>query len=133
MPLISIIVSVYNTEKYLRRCLDSLVNQTFNDIEIIIVNDASQGNCKEIIEEYQKKDNRIKYIKHKENMGDGAARMTGLKEAKGYSVLFADGDDYMSLDLIEIAISEMIKNNVDIVCYNFFIVREENNKIEFNN
>ena len=51
----SIIIPVYNTEKYLRRCLDSLVNQTFNDIEIIIVNDFSQGNCKEIIEEYQKK------------------------------------------------------------------------------
>ena len=53
-PLISIIVPVYNTEKYLKRCLDSLVSQTFNDIEIIIVNDASQGNCKEIIEKYQK-------------------------------------------------------------------------------
>ena len=63
----SIIVPVYNTEKYLSRCLDSLVNQTFKDIEIIIVNDASQGNCKEIAEEYLKNDNRIKYIEHIEN------------------------------------------------------------------
>ena len=77
MPLISIIVPVYNTEKYLRRCLDSLVNQTFNDIEIIIVNDCSQGNCKEIIEEYQKKDNRIKYIEHSENKSLLQARKTG--------------------------------------------------------
>ena len=108
--------------------------QSYKNIEIIIVNDCSVFEEDEkIILEYASKDNRIKYIKHKENMGDGAARMTGLKEAKGYSVLFADGDDYMSLDLIEIAIFEMIKNNVDIVCYNFFIVREENNKIEFNN
>ena len=83
MPLISIIVPVYNTEKYLRRCLDSLVNQTFNDIEIIIVNDCSQGNCKEIIEEYKEKDNRIKYIEHSENKGTLIARKTGSIEAEG--------------------------------------------------
>ena len=135
MPLVSVIIPVYNIgEKYLRQCLESVINQSYKNIEIIIVNDCSVFEEDEkIILEYASKDNRIKYIKHKENMGDGAARMTGLKEAKGYSVLFADGDDYMSLDLIEIAIFEMIKNNVDIVCYNFFIVREENNKIEFNN
>ena len=135
LTLVSIIIPVYNIgEKYLRQCLESVINQSYKNIEIIIVNDCSVFEEDEkIILEYESKDNRIKYIKHKENMGDGAARMTGLKEAKGYSVLFADGDDYMSLDLIEIAIFEMIKNNVDIVCYNFFIVREENNKIEFNN
>ena len=135
LPLVSIIIPVYNIgEKYLRQCLESVINQSYKNIEIIIVNDCSVFEEDEkIILEYASKDNRIKYIKHKENMGDGAARMTGLKEAKGYSVLFADGDDYMSLDLIEVAIFEMIKNNVDIVCYNFFIVREENNKIEFNN
>ncbi|WP_302368416.1 glycosyltransferase [Brachyspira aalborgi] len=134
LPLVSIIIPVYNIgEKYLRQCLESVINQSYKNIEIIIVNDCSVFEEDEkIILEYASKDNRIKYIKHKENMGDGAARMTGLKEAKGYSVLFADGDDYMSLDLIEIAIFEMIKNNVDIVCYNFFVVREENNKIEFN-
>ena len=134
LPLVSIIIPVYNIgEKYLRQCLESVINQSYKNIEIIIVNDCSVFEEDEkIILEYASKDNRIKYIKHKENMGDGAARMTGLKEAKGYSVLFADGDDYMSLDLIEIAIFKMIKNNVDIVCYNFFIVREENNKIEFN-
>ena len=74
----SIIIPVYNTEKYLRRCLDSVVNQTFNDIEIIIVNDFSQGNCKEIIEEYQKKDNRIKYIEHSENKSLLQARKTEI-------------------------------------------------------
>ena len=135
LPLVSIIIPVYNIgEKCLRQCLESVINQSYKNIEIIIVNDCSVFEEDEkIILEYASKDNRIKYIKHKENMGDGAARMAGLKEAKGYSVLFADVDDYMSLDLIEIAIFEMIKNNVDIVCYNFFIVREENNKIEFNN
>ena len=135
MPLVSVIIPVYNIgEKYLRHCLESVINQSYKNIEIIIVNDCSEFEDDEkIILEYASKDNRIKYIKHKENMGDGAARMTGLKEAKGYSILFMDGDDYAALNLLEVAMSEMVKNNVDIVCYNFFVVREENNKIEFNN
>ena len=134
-PLVSVIIPVYNIgEKYLRQCLESAINQSYKNIEIIIVNDCSEFEEDErIILEYVSKDGRIKYIKHKENMGDGVARMTGLKEAKGYSVLFMDGDDYVALNLLEVAMSEMIKNNVDIVCYNFFIVREENNKIYFNN
>ena len=134
-PLVSVIIPVYNIgEKYLRQCLESAINQSYKNIEIIIVNDCSAfEEDEEIILEYVSKDGRIKYIKHKENMGDGVARMTGLKEAKGYSVLFMDGDDYAALNLLEVAMSEMVKNNVDIVCYNFFIVREENNKIEFNN
>ena len=98
MPLISIIVPVYNTEKYLRRCLDSLVNQTFNDIEIIIVNDCSQGNCKEIIEEYQKKDNRIKYIEHSENKGTLIARKTGSIEAEGDYITYVDSDDELDIN-----------------------------------
>ena len=133
--LVSVIIPVYNIgEKYLRHCLESIINQSYKNIEIIIVNDCSEFEEDEkIILEYASKDNRIKYIKHKENMGDGVARMTGLKESKGYSVLFMDGDDYAALNLLEVAMSEMIKNNVDIVCYNFFTVREENDKIEFNN
>ena len=98
MPLISIIVPVYNTEKYLRRCLDSLVNQTFNDIEIIIVNDCSQGNCKEIIEEYQKKDNRIKYIEHSENKGTLIARKTGSIESEGDYITYVDSDDELDIN-----------------------------------
>ena len=135
MPLVSVIIPVYNIgEKYLRQCLESAINQSYKNIEIIIVNDCSAfEEDDKICLEYASKDKRIKYIKHKENMGDGVARMTGLKEAKGYSVLFMDGDDYAALNLLEVAMSEMVKNNVDIVCYNFFVVREENNKIKFNN
>ena len=134
-PLVSVIIPVYNIgEKYLRQCLESAINQSYKNIEIIIVNDCSAfEEDDKICLEYASKDKRIKYIKHKENMGDGVARMTGLKEAKGYSVLFMDGDDYAALNLLEVAMSEMVKNNVDIVCYNFFVVREENNKIKFNN
>ncbi len=133
-PLASVLISVYNIgEKYLRHCLETVINQSYKNIEIIIVNDCSDfEEDEQICLEYASKDNRIKYIKHKENMGYGIARMTGLKEAKGYSVLFMDGDDYIALNLLEVAMFEMIKNDVDIVCYNFFTVREENNKIEFN-
>ena len=133
--LVSVIIPVYNIgEKYLRQCLESAINQSYKNIEIIIVNDCSAfEEDDKICLEYANRDSRVKYIKHKENMGDGVARMTGLKEAKGYSVLFMDGDDYAALNLLEVAMSEMVKNNVDIVCYNFFVVREENNKIYFNN
>ncbi|MBS4763579.1 MAG: glycosyltransferase family 2 protein [Brachyspira sp.] len=89
----SIIVPIYNTERYLRRCLDSLVNQTFKDIKIIIVNDASQGNCKEIIEEYKKKDNRIKYIEHSENKSLLQARKTGNIASTGKYIMYVDSDD----------------------------------------
>lgn len=131
--LVSVIIPVYNIgEKYLRHCLESIINQSYKNIEIIIVNDGSAFESDEkIILEYASKDNRIKYIKHKKNMGMGIARMTGLKEAKGYSVLFMDGDDYAALNLLEVTMSEMVKNNVDIVWYNFFAVKIENNKIEF--
>ena len=133
-PLVSVIIPVYNIgEKYLRQCLESAINQSYKNIEIIIVNDCSAFEEDEkIILEYASKDGRIKYIKHKENMGMGIARMTGLKEAKGYSVLFMDGDDYAALNLCEVTMSEMIKNNVDIVWYNFFAVKVEDDKMEFN-
>ena len=133
-PLVSVIIPVYNIgEKYLRHCLESVINQSYKNIEIIIVNDCSAFEEDEkIILEYASKDKRIKYIKHKENMGMGIARMTGLKEAKGYSVLFMDGDDYAALNLCEVTMSEMIKNNVDIVWYNFFAVKVEDDKMEFN-
>lgn len=77
IPKISIIVIVYNTEEYLPACIDSLLNQTLSDIEIIVVNDCSQGNCIEIVEEYQKKDTRIRLISHSANKGVFEARKTG--------------------------------------------------------
>ena len=82
--LVSVIIPVYNIgEKYLRHCLESVINQSYKNIEIIIVNDCSEFEDDEkIILEYASRDKRIKYIRHKENMGDGVARMTGLKEAK---------------------------------------------------
>jgi len=98
--LVSIIVPVHNTENYLEECLDSLINQTLNEIEIIVVNDGSTDNSLKILEDYSKKDNRIKLI-NKENEGQSVARNVGLKHATGEYIAFVDSDDYIDLDAYE--------------------------------
>ena len=99
-PSISIIVPIYNVERYFRRCMNSLLNQTLQDIEIILVDDESPDNCPEICEEYAAKDSRIKVI-HKKNAGLGFARNSGLKLATGEYVAFVDSDDYVDLTMYE--------------------------------
>ena len=96
----SIIIPVYNTEIYLRRCVDSLVNQTFNDIEIIIVDDYSSGNCYEIVKEYQKNNlnKNIKYIRNDENLGSAWSRLNGLSHSSGKYIHFVDSDDWVEKD-----------------------------------
>lgn len=100
MPKISIIVPCYNVEKYLKKCLDSLVNQTYQDIEIIMVDDGSPDRSGIICDEYAAKDDRIKVI-HKLNGGVGAARNDGLKIASGDWVIFCDSDDWLEADALE--------------------------------
>ena len=100
MVKLSVIVPVYNTEKYLRKTLDSLVNQTFKDLEIIIVNDGSTDGSKKIIDEYEKKYKNIKAY-HLKNGGVSIARNTGIKKASGKYITFLDSDDYVDLDLYE--------------------------------
>ncbi|MGL4388171.1 MAG: glycosyltransferase family 2 protein [Brevinema sp.] len=100
-PKVSVIIPVYNVEYYLRECLDSVMNQTLKNIEIIIVNDCSPDNSEAIILEYQKKDSRIIYIKHEINKRQGGARNTGLRIAKGEWIYFMDSDDYINLNLLE--------------------------------
>lgn len=117
MPLISIIVPVYNTEKYLRQCLDSLVNQTFNDIEIIVVNDASKGNCKEIVEEYQDKDNRIRYIEHNENKGTLIARNSGSIAADGNYITYVDSDDELDINTCKEIYKIVSQKDYDIITF----------------
>lgn len=98
--LISIIVPIYNVEKYIHRCIDSIINQTYENIEIILVDDGSSDGSGEICDEYQRKDERIKVI-HKKNGGLGFARNSGLDVASGKYVTFIDGDDYIGLTHIE--------------------------------
>ena len=100
MPKVSIIVPIYNVEKYLDRCMQSLLNQTLKDIEIIMVDDGSLDNCPQMCDEYAKKDKRVRVI-HKKNAGLGYARNSGLEIATGEFVAFVDSDDYVELDMYE--------------------------------
>lgn len=99
--MISIILPVYHVEDYIEQCLDSLINQTYRDIEIICINDCTMDNSITIVKEYQKKDKRIRLINHDTNKGLGGARNTGIKEARGEYILFVDSDDYIDTSMIE--------------------------------
>jgi glycosyltransferase involved in cell wall biosynthesis len=114
-PIISVIIPVYNVEKYLSRCLDSVINQTIKDIEIICVNDCTQDNCDEILKRYKKYDNRINTIKHDRNRGLSAARNTGLSNARGKYIYFIDSDDWVDLGYLEEMLVAIEANNVDVV------------------
>lgn len=97
--LISVVVPIYKVEKYLKRCVDSIINQTYNDLEIILVDDGSPDNCPEICDEYAKTDKRIKVI-HKENGGQAEARNFGIDSANGQYIAFVDSDDFIRSDYI---------------------------------
>ena len=124
----SIIIPVYNTEKYLSRCLDSVVNQTFKDIEIIIVNDASQGNCKEIVKEYLKKDNRIKYIEHSENKSLLQARRTGNINSTGKYIMYVDSDDEIEINACEEIYKIVSKEDFDIISFGTKVISNDKTK-----
>jgi glycosyltransferase involved in cell wall biosynthesis len=112
---VSVIVPVYNVEPYLRRCLDSLINQTLKDIEIICINDCSPDNSLAILKEYAAKDNRVKIINFRKNKGVGIARNTGIKAAKGKYMGFVDSDDYVDLDYYEKLYKKAIVQTADVV------------------
>ena len=101
MPKVSVIIPVYNTEKYLRKCLDSVCNQTLSDIEIICINDRSLDSSFEILKEFAQQDDRIKLLDFKENKGAAAARNAGLAEVQGEYVGFVDSDDFIDFDFYE--------------------------------
>ena len=116
--LISIIVPVYNTEQYLNQCLDSLLNQTYKNIEIIIIDDGSTDNSKEVLCEYEKKDLRIKIISQ-ENQGLSKTRNVGFLESTGEYVMFLDSDDWIDVETCYAAVNEMKKNDVDVVMWSY--------------
>ena len=113
-PEISIIVPVYNVEKYLKRCIDSILNQSFTNFELILVDDGSTDNSGKIIDEYAIKDERIKVI-HKENGGQGSARNRGLDIAKGNYIGFVDSDDWIHKDMYKCMYQIISEDNTDIV------------------
>lgn len=119
-PLISVIVPVYNTEKYLRKCLDSICGQTYRSLEILCVNDGSTDGSAAILEEYAAKDNRIKVI-IQANGGLSAARNTGLEHATGEWIMGVDSDDYIDCDTIEKVLNEdSLKADVIVFGYQSF-------------
>lgn len=124
---VSIIVPVYNVEKYLRRCLDSLVNQTLKDIEIIVVNDGSPDNSQDIIDEYASKYSIIKSF-IKENGGVGRARNYGIQKANGEYIGFVDSDDYVKEDMFELLYKKAIEENADYVTCDLMFTYENKNK-----
>ncbi len=112
--MISVVVPIYNVELYLRKCIDSIVNQTYKDLEIILVDDGSPDNCGLICDEYAKMDNRIKVI-HKENGGLSTARNAGLDIATGSYIGFVDSDDWIEPTMYEKMYSFLVENNLDLV------------------
>lgn len=111
---ISVIIPVYNVEKYLAQCLDSVINQTYKNLEIVCVNDGSTDGSLQILEQYAKRDNRIKIISQK-NAGLNGARNTGLRNATGMYITFLDSDDWIDADWVEKAYHAALNNNADMV------------------
>ena len=118
VPKISVIVPVYNVEKYLPRCMDSIINQTLNDIEIIMIDDGSPDNCPKLCDEYVKRDSRVKVV-HQKNQGLGLARNTGLEIATGKYVTFVDSDDYIALESMECIWAKMEECNADMCVFSY--------------
>lgn len=124
MNKISVIVPIYNVEKYLPTCLNSIINQTYKNLEILLINDGSSDNSGEICENYAKMDNRI-HVFHKRNEGVSSARNLGIDLSVGDFISFVDPDDFLDLNLYEIVISNMEKYNADIICFNCYDVINE--------
>ena len=127
---ISIVVPVYNVEKYLGRCLKSLVNQTFRNIEIILVDDKSPDNCPALCDEWVEKDERVRVIHKEKNEGLGFARNTGIENASGDYITFVDSDDYIAENALEKALEAILKTEADIAVYGYQAVNQNGEIIQ---
>ena len=123
--MISVIIPVYNVEDYLHICINSVLKQTYQDFEIICVDDASTDSSLEILEYFSQKDSRIKIIKNDFNQGAGYSRNCGLDVANGKYVFFLDGDDWIDFNTFEILIKKADENNVDLLFFNEISFHEE--------
>lgn len=139
MSNISVIVPIYNAEKFLDKCIRSILNQTYNKFELILVNDGSTDSSLEICNKYKKRDKRVRII-NKKNEGVIEARKKGIREAKFDYVTFVDADDWIHKKCLEIAWNEINKTNSDIVVFNMFkvvgklgLIKRKNNSIYFSN
>lgn len=131
MPQISVVVPVYNVEKYLRECLDSLANQTFEDFEVICVNDGSDDSSLDILEEYASEDERFKIVSQ-ENKGLSGARNTGMNYIKGRYLLFLDSDDWLELNALELLYNHANALNSEMVIFPYRYFNQETKQYEEN-
>ena len=122
MKLVTVIVPINNVEKYLNQCLYSIINQTYRQLEIILVDDGSIDNSYNIANQYLAKDSRIK-LYHQSNQGLSAARNFGLSKANGDYILFVDSDDFIELNLIECSVNDLEKQDVDMVIFSYLITK----------
>ncbi len=123
--LISVIVPIYNVENYLRQCLDSILEQTFHNLDILLVNDGSTDGSGQICQEYLEKDSRIRYFE-KENGGQADSRNYGIERAQGEYITFIDSDDWVTKTYIEELYSKLQHYNADISISNYFCLQESN-------
>lgn len=123
-PLVSIIIPIYKVEPYLRRCLDSIENQTYTNLEIILVDDGSPDACPQICDEYSARDSRIVVV-HKENGGLSDARNAGLDICSGEYISFVDSDDWVEKEYIETLINSALSQDVEIVIGNYDLIWED--------
>ena len=115
--LVSIIIPVYNVDQYLSKCLDSVIHQTYHNLEIICVNDASSDNSLEILKEYASEDNRIKILNNAHNKGLASSRNIALKAVRGDFVLFVDSDDWIDVDTIEHCVENINRTRADFIAF----------------
>lgn len=127
-PLVSVIVPVYNVERYLERCLDSIVGQTYQNLEIVLVNDGSTDRSEEICLAYAQSDARICLINQK-NQGPSAARNTGLDYIHGEYLTFVDSDDYLSLSFVELLLTRLLKDDVRLIVCDYDCPGEESAEV----
>lgn len=131
LPKISIIIPVYNAEKYIGECLESCINQSLKEIEIILVNDCTPDNSIHIVEKFQKNDSRIKIINHKENKRQGGARNTGLQEATGEYIWFVDSDDLINTYACQTLYDYAKKHELEILQFTSCNFTEKNGEKSF--
>ena len=125
-PLVTVVLPIYNVEKYLDRCMESIVNQTWRNLEIIMVDDGSPDKCPEMCDKWAKKDGRIRVI-HKQNQGQGIARNDAIEIARGEYICFVDSDDYLSVETIEKSCILAQKENADLIVFGFNTVDKNGN------
>lgn len=128
---VSVVVPIYNVERYLQRCLESIVNQTYKKLEIILVDDGSTDSCPEECDKWAEKDSRIKVI-HKKNAGLGMARNTGIEHATGEFICFFDSDDYIDKKTIERNVQVLYETGAEITCFGYHKVKADGDVKETN-